>query len=125
MRRNYRELCAVLIGGLSLLFVIPASPQDAAAGKQNFGQCNVCHSTDGTNGVGPSLKGVVGRKAGTFAGFRYSRAMKATNVTWDARNLDAYLADSQKAIPGNVMPFSGISDPQQRADVIAYLNTLK
>jgi cytochrome c len=51
--------------------------------------------------------------------------MKSANITWDAKALDAYLADPQKAVPGNQMPFSGITDPKQRADVIAYLATLK
>ena len=98
--------------------------QDATAGKAVFAQCTACHSTDGSNGVGPSLQGVVGRKAGTLPGFRFSRAMKASAVTWDATTLDGYIADPQKALPGNVMPFSGIPDAKQRADLIAYLKTL-
>ena len=102
-----------------------AIAQDVAAGKEAHAQCAVCHSTDGTNGVGPSLQGVVGRKAGTFAGFRYSRAMKGADITWDDKSLDAYLSDPQKTVPGNVMPFSGIADAKQRADLIAYLKTLK
>ena len=109
------------------LFVLqqPAGAQDAAAGKQLFTQCSVCHSIDGSNGVGPSLLGVFGRKAGSVSGFRYSRAMKNANIAWDDNTLEAYLADPQKLIPGNLMPFSGLSDPKQRADVIAYLKTLK
>jgi cytochrome c len=113
------------MGALSILFAGPANAQDAAAGNQDFAQCSVCHSTDGTNGVGPSLQGIVGRKAGTFAGFRYSRAMKGADITWDDKTLDSYLADPQKAIPGNVMPFSGLDDAKQRGDLIAYLKTLK
>jgi cytochrome c len=100
-----------------------ARAQDAAAGKGVFAPCSACHSVDGSNGVGPSLQGVVGRKAGSFAGFRYSRAMKNAGLTWDAASLDAYIADPQKAVPGNVMPFSGIADARQRADLIAYLAT--
>ncbi|HEY8010903.1 MAG TPA: cytochrome c family protein [Rudaea sp.] len=103
----------------------PSIAQDAAAGKQAYAQCAVCHSTDGTNGVGPGLQGVLGRKAGAFAGFRYSRAMKGAAITWDDKSLDAYLSDPQKMVPGNVMPFSGVVDARQRADLIAYLKTLK
>ncbi len=102
----------------------PALAQDVAAGKVVFEQCAACHSTDGSNGVGPSLKNVDGRKAGTLAGFRYSRAMKAAGITWDARTFDGYIADPQKVVPGNVMPFSGIPDAKQRGDLIAYLKTL-
>ena len=125
MQRSSRVLCAISVGGLTIAFASPVSAQDAIAGKQLFAQCSVCHSIDGTNGVGPSLQGIVGRKAATFAAFRYSRAMKGANITWDDGTLEAYLADPQKVIPGNVMPFSGLADANQRADVIAYLNTLK
>jgi len=102
-----------------------AHAQDAAAGKAVFAQCTACHSTDGSNGVGPSLQGVVGRKAGTFPGFRFSRAMKAATIGWDVATLEGYIADPQKTVPGNVMPFSGIPEAKQRADLIAYLQTLK
>ena len=121
MHRICKELCVLACVAMAA----PSIAQDAAAGKQAYAQCAVCHSTDGTSGVGPSLQGIVGRKAGAFAGFRYSRAMKGAGFTWDDKSLDAYLADPQKAVPGNVMPFSGIADAKQRADVISYLNTLK
>ena len=125
MQRCCHAMHAILIGGLLLLFGLRVSAQDGTAGKQVYAQCSVCHSTDGDNGVGPSLQGIIGRKVGTFAGFRYSRAMKGANITWDDTSLDAYLADPQKLVPGNVMPFSGLADATQRADVIAYLKTLK
>ncbi len=119
----HRHLLFV-VAASGAVVVCPAHAQDASAGKGVFAQCAVCHSVDGSNGVGPSLQGIVGRNAGTFAGFRYSRAMKAANRTWDATTLDTYIADPQKAVPGNVMPFSGIPDAKQRADLIAYLKTL-
>ena len=102
-----------------------AHAQDVAAGKAVYAQCVACHSVDATNGAGPGLKGIVGRKAGSHPGFRYSRAMKATAYSWDDKSLDAYIANPQMAIPGNQMPYSGIADAKQRADLIAYLNTLK
>jgi cytochrome c len=101
------------------------SAQDAAAGKTVFAQCAACHSAGGSNGVGPSLQGVVGRKSGTFPGFHYSRAMKGAAITWDDKMLNAYVANPQKVVPGNIMPFSGVADAKQRADLIAYLDTLK
>ena len=113
-------LTAVLIGPHP-----SAYSQDAASGKQAFAQCAACHAVNAANGLGPSLQGIVGRKAGAVPGFRYSRAMKNAGVAWDDKNLDAFLADPQKLVPGNVMPFSGVADAKQRADVIAYLKTVK
>lgn len=107
------------------LFGAPAAAQEAAAGKQVFMQCAACHSIDGSTRTGPSLKGILGRKAGSVADFRYSHAMKRSNIVWDASTLDAYLAHPQQAIPGNTMPFAGIADARQRADLVAYLQTLK
>ncbi len=75
--------------------------------------------------MGPRLGGVLDRPAGTIEGFRYSRAMKNSKIVWDEKSLDAYLAEPQKLVPGNLMPFSGIADPQKRSDLIAYLGTLK
>jgi cytochrome c len=106
-------------------FVPAAFAQDTAAGKSVYQQqCSVCHSVDGSSGAGPTLKGIIGSTSGEIPGFRFSRAMKGANITWDAKTLDAYLADPQKAVPGNQMPFSGMADAKQRADVIAYLGTL-
>jgi cytochrome c len=101
-----------------------ARAQDRERGLQAFAACAACHAPD-NNGIGPRLAGVVGRTSGTVDGFRYSRAMKNAKIVWDAATLDAYLAEPQKVIPGNLMPFSGIADPGQRADVIAYLGSLK
>ena len=62
-----------------------------------------------------------GRKAGTLADFRYSPALKRSGITWTAQTLDAYLADPQKAVPANRMPYAGLADASDRADLIAYL----
>ena len=93
-------------------------------GKASFEQCATCHTIDGGDGVGPTLQGIAGRKAATVDGFRYSRALRSAGITWDAASLDAFLAEPQKAVPGNVMPFSGMTDARQRAAVIAYLLSL-
>jgi cytochrome c len=115
----------IIVASALVLASQVAQAQDAAAGKAVFAQCTACHTVDGTESLGPTLKGVVGRKAGSAEGFRYSRAMKATTYSWDAKILDTYLTDPAKTIPGNVMPFSGVADAKQRADLIAYLATLK
>src|SRR5262245_62743890 len=73
------------------------------------------------NMLGPSLAGLLGRKAGSEAGYNYSPAMKQANITWDVKMLDAYLADPQKLVPGNKMPFPGLKTDHDRADIIAYL----
>jgi cytochrome c len=122
---KYRCPFEVLLASAGLLVLVLAQAQDVASGKAVFAQCAACHPIDGSNGVGPSLQGVVGRKVGSFPGFRYSRAMKSAAFSWDTTRLDAYLADPQTALPGNVMPFSGVTDTKARADVVAYLQTLK
>ena len=82
-------------------------------------------SAESASGVGPKLGGVLNRAAGSVEGFRYSRAMKNSKVVWDEKSLDVYLAEPQKLVPGNLMPFSGIAEAQKRSDLIAYLGTLK
>jgi len=96
-----------------------------AAPPASFAACAACHSTDGAPGLGPSLKGVFGHQAGTQAGFTYSRAMKNSKVTWDDKSLDAFLTDPQKTIPGNAMPFPGVADAKQRAEIVDYLKTVQ
>lgn len=100
----------------------PPAPTDVAAGREMFRVCQACHSLDpGHNLIGPSLAGVIGRKAGTVPGFDYSDAMKQAHITWDAKSLDAYLADPQKVVPGNRMPFGGLKSDLDRQELIAYL----
>src|SRR5689334_23469508 len=95
---------------------------DPVAGKLVFRKCQVCHSLEaGKNVLGPSLAGIVGHKSGAVANYDYSPAMKSANLTWDAKTLDAYLDDPQKAVPGNKMPFPGLKTSQDRSDVIAFL----
>ncbi|MFQ3666221.1 MAG: cytochrome c family protein [Sphingomonadaceae bacterium] len=99
---------------------------DPAAGQKVFAQCRACHVTDkGVNRVGPSLHGIVGRKAGTVPGFKYSKANAESGVTWTEENLFKYLENPRKFIPGTTMAFAGIRNPQQRADLIAWLRTQK
>ncbi|MDB5364058.1 MAG: cytochrome c family protein [Rhodospirillales bacterium] len=97
---------------------------DAAHGKIVFGRCAVCHSLDaGKNLVGPSLKGVAGRKSGTVAGYQYSKGMAAAGLTWDDATLDKFLAAPSATVPGTKM-LVGLPNPADRADVIAYLKSV-
>ncbi len=100
-----------------------AETGDPAAGHAKYQQlCAGCHSvTD--NRTGPAHRGVVGRKAGTFPGFEYSEALKASRIVWTRQTLDAWLTDPEKVIPGQAM-FVNVADAKARADVIAYLATL-
>jgi cytochrome c len=99
--------------------------QDAEHGKTVFKACAACHAIEQANRVGPGLGGVIGRKAGTVAGFRYSNAMKNSEIVWDAKILDAFLESPQKVVPGNRMPYAGLKSPTDRTDLAAYLATLK
>ena len=100
---------------------------NAANGQMLFRQkCGLCHSIqDGQNRVGPSLFDVVGRKAGTVSSYNYSDAMKNSGLTWDDATLDSYLAGPRAKVPGTKMTFAGFPNASDRADVIAYLNTIK
>ena len=95
---------------------------DAAKGATVFVTCKTCHAIEeGVNKIGPSLHGVVGRKAGSIAGFAYSAANKNSGITWSPEKLYQYLENPQRVVPGTKMTFVGLPDGQKRADVIAYL----
>lgn len=124
-----KENCMRLeITGASVVALIcataPALAADVNHGKQLFTACQACH-TEKPDALGPSLKGIVGRKSASLEDFRYSNAMKRANLTWTDDNLKEYLSDPQAKVKGNRMPFSGFSNPNDVADVIAYLQTLK
>jgi cytochrome c len=119
---------AMALTGSFLLAAGPAQAAgDAAAGKVLFTQkCSICHSpVQGQTKIGPSLWGVVGRKAGTLPGYNYSTAMKNANRTWDEATLSDYLTNPRQKIPGVKMIFVGLPNETDRQNVIAYLSTLK
>jgi cytochrome c len=99
----------------------------AADGAAVFqANCTVCHSTEpGTNKLGPSLAGIVGRKAGALDDYSYSPAMAKSGITWDQANLDKYLTDPQQTVPGTKMLLLGIKSADDRKDLIQYLGTLQ
>lgn len=97
---------------------------DAAAGEKVFALCRSCHVLDeGVNRVGPSLHKVVGRASGSVAGFSYSDANKNSGVTWTTDVLFKYLEDPKGFMPGTKMAFPGIKDAQDRANLVAYLES--
>ena len=123
---------SIFPGGVALLGTLALSSEvlaagDAAKGADVFKRCAICHNAEsgGGNRIGPNLFGIVGRPAGTFAGYSYSPAMKSAGITWTNENLSEYVTDPKKKVPGDKMSFAGLSDTAQVADLIAYLGTLK
>lgn len=113
-------LAAALLAALS----VPAAAADAEHGKALFQACIACH-TEKPDAIGPSLKGVFGRKSAALEDYRYSNAMKRADLTWDEANLREYIANPQAKVKGNRMPYGGLNNPNDVDDVVAYLKTLK
>jgi cytochrome c len=114
-----------ICGALAVMTSPVLADGDATKGEKVFMTCKACHDVEkGVNKVGPTLKGVVGRKTASVEGFKYSDAMKAkgeAGQVWDEATLAAYLPDPKKFVPGTKMAFAGLKKPDQVADVIAYL----
>ncbi len=123
---GYAAVVAAVSAGLAGLSA-PAWAADAAAGKQVFQQqCAICHADKpGVNKIGPSLFGVVGRHTGSEPGYDYSVANKNANLTWTPEILDKYIAHPQSVVPGTKMPYGGLANATKRANLIAFLATLK
>ncbi len=119
----------LVIGFASAAFPVLAAPPpgDPALGKKAFIQCQACHTVDAKapSRMGPTLAGVYGAKAGAKPGYAYSAALKGLNVKWDDASLDHWLVRPNAMAQGTKMAFAGIPDPKRRADLIAYLKTLK
>ena len=100
-----------------------AQAADAANGEKVFRKCKACHTIekDGKHRVGPNLHGVVGAKAAGKDGYKYSKAMKESGLTWDEATLDKYLTKPKALVKKTKMAFAGIKKDSDRADVIAYL----
>ena len=98
----------------------------AADAPAAFNQCKACHKVEaGKHGVGPSLFGVFGAKAGHAEGYKYSDAHLKSGLTWDEATLSKYLADPKGTVPGNKMAFAGLKKPEDVKAVIEYLKTVK
>jgi cytochrome c len=97
------------------------SAADVSKGESVFKKCAACHKLDGANAVGPHLNGVVGRPVGSVGDFSYSDAMASHGGDWTPENLFHFLANPKEYVPGTKMSFAGLPKPEDRADVIAYL----
>ncbi len=113
----------IVIAGVASGSLAAGPAGDPAKGQKVFARCMACHKIDASNtsGLGPNLNGVVGRRAGTLKGFRYSPAMSGSGMVWNEATLDAYLSAPARNMPGNRMAFPGLSKPEERRDVIAYI----
>ncbi|MDE8348820.1 MAG: c-type cytochrome [Acidocella sp.] len=121
-----------LFGLATAMLMLAGASSALAAGDATKGagvfqsQCAMCHGvTPGANGIGPSLAGIYGKPAASMAaGYEYSAALKGAKLVWDDASLDKFLAAPQSYVPGTKMPYAGLPDAGDRADVIAYLATL-
>jgi cytochrome c len=93
---------------------------DPTAGEGVYARCLGCHAL-AYNRTGPMHCGLFGRRAGSVAGFSYSRAMQHSNLLWNRKTLDRFLANPLKVVPGTAMGYAGIADKKERTDLIAYL----
>lgn len=118
-----KPLFLKMLSTVALLAAGSAVANESPDGAKVFDRnCSVCHSINpGENIVGPSLAGVVGRKAGQVDGYDYSEANRKSGLTWDVATLDTYLASPRGLVPGTKMSFPGLKDPADRAAVITYL----
>lgn len=98
---------------------------DLAAGEATFAKCAACHTINqgGANGIGPNLWGVLGKPHGHLPGFAFSDALTSIPGNWDFESMSAWLASPRRYAPGTKMTFAGLSNPQERANLIAWMNT--
>lgn len=106
------------------LVLVALTAGDPKAGEAIYPRCAACHAL-AYDRVGPRHCGLIGRSAGSVAGFEYSPAMKRSKLTWTRQNLDRFLADPVSTIPGTTMTYAGVPDAKERADLIAYLANAK
>jgi cytochrome c len=121
-------LCgAVLMAPLVAPVARAADADLAAKGERTFATCSVCHTAErgGDNGIGPNLWGAYGAHAASNADFSYSSALKSAGIVWNDATLDRWLTAPSAFVPGTLMTFAGVPDPDERKALIAYLKTLR
>ena len=125
-RSNCRVWRGMMAGLLLAGSTTAALAADPAAGEKIFKtQCGICHAVvAGENRIGPTLFGVVGRRAGSVPGFNYTADHKKLDITWDAANLDKYLTNPRAMVPDTSMIYAGLKNDAERAYLVAYLETL-
>lgn len=113
----------LLAATLAVCSVSSARAQEAASGEKFFAQCRACHQVGETakNTIGPVLNGLIGRQAGTFEGYSYSAAMKASGFSWDDETFSDYIKAPRAKVPGTKMIYPGLKDAAKVADLLAYL----
>ena len=112
----------MLIPAIVLIASAVRADGDAARGEKLYDDCVACHPVEaGVHGIGPTLHGIVGRKVGEIADYRYSAALRRSGITWTAEALDTFIGDPQASVPANRMPYAGMTNAGDRADLIAYL----
>jgi cytochrome c len=120
----------VLLSGIAYLGLSTFSVSEDAevtSGQLVFNNaCRTCHSTrQGDNRLGPHMRGIVGRKAGSLPNYSYSSAMRGANFVWDEENLERFIANPDETVPGNNMkPYGGLASADSRVELIAFLKTL-
>jgi cytochrome c len=125
-RMNCRMRRTVIAGLLLAASATAALAADPGAGEKIFkAQCGICHAVAaGENRIGPTLFGVVGRPAGSVPGFNYTADHKKLGIAWDAATLGKYLTNPRAMVPDTSMVYAGLKDDAERADLVAYLETL-
>lgn len=113
----------IILGAGALAQQAPDADAAALRGQRLFLRCASCHSISdgGAARIGPNLKDVVGRKAGSLPGYTYSPALKSSTLVWDEATLDRWLTDPAALVPGTAMAFAGLPKAEDRAAIIAYL----
>lgn len=117
--------------GISLAVSLAATPAlaegDAAKGEKVFKKCKACHTIEqgGKNKIGPNLFDIVGKKSAAVEGYKYSKAMKKADLTWDDATLSEYLKKPKAFVKGTKMSFAGLKKESDRENLIAYLKTFQ
>jgi cytochrome c len=120
---SVKTLPLVLVTTIASAIAAPASAQDVEAGRMVFNKCRPCHQIGegAKNLVGPELNGLIGRKAGSVAGYQYSEANKNSGIAWDEATFKDYIKNPKQKIPNTKMVFAGIHDEKDIEDLLAFL----